>query len=188
MNDVAPTDFDYGQLGRDDWKLVQDARDEIKRLGKQTVESIVEIGRLLIEVKARLPHGQWLPRLKAEFAWSESTARRFMDSYELCKSTKLEDLPTLLELPPSAVAELAARSTPPAARQEIMQQIVDGARPTTQRFARPSTNTRSIVPGLLSANCTSSRSRASPHPRSRQSQLRAGASSTRAGIRPPLDP
>jgi len=31
--DVAPA-FDYGQLGGDDWTFVQDARDEIRRLGK----------------------------------------------------------------------------------------------------------------------------------------------------------
>jgi DNA-binding XRE family transcriptional regulator len=131
---VAQTqvEFDYGQLNRDDWMFVQDARDQIRHLGKQTVESICEIGRLLTGVKARLPHGQWLPWLKAEFAWSETTARRFMDSYSLFRSAKLEDLPSLLELPPSAVGELAARSTPAEARQEIMQQIVQGARPTTQ--------------------------------------------------------
>ena len=40
------TEFDYGQLDGATWKFVQDARDDIRRLGKQTVESIVEIGRL----------------------------------------------------------------------------------------------------------------------------------------------
>jgi hypothetical protein len=128
--DVAPA-FDYDQLSGDDWKFVQDARDEIRRLGKQTVESICEIGRLLTEVKQRLPHGQWLPWLKAEFAWSERTAQRFMDSHALIKSANLADLPRLLELPPSAVADLAARSTPEAARQEVLQQVAAGSTPTT---------------------------------------------------------
>jgi hypothetical protein len=123
--------FDYGQLAGDDWQFVQDARDQIRRLGKQTVENIVEIGRLLIEVKERLPHGQWLPWLHAEFAWSETTARRFMDSHVLFKSAKLEDLPRLLELPPSAVAEIAASSTPRSARREILDQVAAGKTPTT---------------------------------------------------------
>jgi DNA-binding XRE family transcriptional regulator len=132
MTKVATRDtFDYGELSGEDWKFVQNARDEIRRLGKQTIESICEIGRLLTEVKQRLPHGQWLPWLAAEFAWSETTARRFMDSYELFKSAKLEDLPRLLELPPSAVAELAARSTPEAARREVLHYAADGRTSTT---------------------------------------------------------
>jgi hypothetical protein len=131
--EITTPAFDYRQLEGDDWKFVQDARDEIKRLGKQTVESICEIGRLLTEVKARLSHGQWLPWLAAEFAWSETTARRFMDSYELFKSAKLEDLPRLLELPPSAVAELAASSTPGPARREVLEQVAAGDKPTTQQ-------------------------------------------------------
>jgi antitoxin (DNA-binding transcriptional repressor) of toxin-antitoxin stability system len=131
--EVAPqAEFGYGQLSGDDWKFVQDARDEIRRLGKQTAESICEIGRLLTEVKARLPHGKWLPWLAAEFAWSETTARRFMDSHELFKSAKLEDLPRLLELPPSAVAEIAAPSTPEPARQEVLARVEQGEKVTTK--------------------------------------------------------
>jgi Protein of unknown function (DUF3102) len=125
-------DFDYGQLDGESWQFVQNARDQIKRLGKQTVESIVEIGRLLTEVKARLPHGQWLPWLQAEFRWSETTARRFMDSYSLIKSAKLEDLPKLLELPPSAIADLGASSTPELARQEVLAKVKQGEKVKTK--------------------------------------------------------
>ena len=39
--------FDYGQLDGASWKFVQDARDEIPRLGKQTAENIIAIGRHL---------------------------------------------------------------------------------------------------------------------------------------------
>jgi hypothetical protein len=119
--DVAPA-FDYGQLSGDDWKFVEDARDEIRRLGKQTVEAICEIGRLLTEVKQRLPHGQWLPWLKAEFAWSERTAQRFMNSHALIKSANLADLPRLLELPPSAVADLEL--CPESSANSIMVAVV----------------------------------------------------------------
>jgi hypothetical protein len=132
MSNIAHPDFDYDQLDGETWKFVQDARDQIRHLGKQTVESICEIGRLLTEVKARLPHGQWLPWLKAEFAWSEGTARRFMDSHRLVKSSNLEDLPRLLEMPPSAVADMAASSTPEPARQEIIERVGQGERITTE--------------------------------------------------------
>jgi hypothetical protein len=131
MNELQATEFDDGELDGETWRFVQDARDDIRRLGKQTVESIVEIGRLLTEVKQRLPHGQWLPWLRAEFSWSETTARRFMDSHALFKSAELEDLPSLLELPPSGVSELAASTTPKAARKEVLERVAAGDRPTT---------------------------------------------------------
>ena len=131
MTDLAQSGFDYGQLTGADWQFVQDARDEIQLLGKQTVESICEIGRLLAEVKQRLPHGQWLPWLAAEFAWSERTAQRFMDSHGLIKSANLSDLPRLLELPPSSIADLAARATPEMARRDVLDQVAAGHTPTT---------------------------------------------------------
>ena len=85
----------------------------------------------MAKVKDRLPHGQWLTWLRAEFSWSETTARQFMDSHALFKSAKLEDLPHLLELPPSAVADLAGSATPEAARKEVLEQVAKGKKPTT---------------------------------------------------------
>ena len=126
MTDITDTRFDYGQLSGDDSQYSRDAAGEIHRLGKQTVESIVEIGGYLVEVKRRLPHGQWLPWLEAEFPWSDGTARRYMDSHKLVKSSKFEDLPKLLELPPAAVADLAASSTPEAARKEVLAKVKQG--------------------------------------------------------------
>ena len=54
-----------------------------------------------------------------------------MDSHALFKSAKLEDLPHLLELPPSTVSELAAPATPEAARREVLDQVAAGEKPTT---------------------------------------------------------
>jgi hypothetical protein len=131
MSAPTPEGFgNYDQLAAADWQVVQDARDRIRLLGKQTVENIIEIGRLLTEVKQHLAHGQWLPWLHAEFSWSETTARRFMDSHALFKSAQLEDLPRLLELPPSVVAEIAPRSTPEAARAEVLAKAEAGERVT----------------------------------------------------------
>ena len=45
-----------------------------------------------------------------------------MDSYSLIKSGKLEDLPKLLELPPSAIADLGS-STPELARQQVLAKV-----------------------------------------------------------------
>jgi hypothetical protein len=38
----------------------------------------IVIGRLLIEAKKAVEHGQWLPWLDAHFGWSERTARHYM--------------------------------------------------------------------------------------------------------------
>ncbi len=41
-------------------------------------EAILTIGRGLMEAKALLPHGEWLPWLNEKIEFSESTAQRFM--------------------------------------------------------------------------------------------------------------
>jgi N6-adenosine-specific RNA methylase IME4 len=53
-------------------------------------------GELLVEAKARCPHGQWLPWLKAAVRFSEATAQRYMQIAsrwaELAKSRTVRDL------------------------------------------------------------------------------------------------
>src|SRR6516164_1016138 len=45
---------------------------------KSSVEHGIAAGELLIEAKSKIPHGQWLPWLKANCAMSERTARDYM--------------------------------------------------------------------------------------------------------------
>src|SRR5262249_30410741 len=100
---------------------------EIRRLGKQTVENVVEIGRHLTEAKEIAGHGNWLPWLDREFGWKEQTARNFMQVYELAdKSPNFGDL----NLPVSALYMLAAPSTPPEARAEIIERVEAGEKVT----------------------------------------------------------
>ena len=40
--------------------------------------AILSIGQRLIEAKAMLPHGEWLPWLTEQVEFSERTARNFM--------------------------------------------------------------------------------------------------------------
>ncbi len=96
----------------------------IRRLGRNIFADAVEIGRRLIEVNKQIEHGRWLPWLKAEFAWSETTARRFMQFHALAKakSSKLADL----DLPLSGLYLLAAPSTPPAVCDEIIDRAGRG--------------------------------------------------------------
>ena len=51
---------------------------EIWLYKQQAGAAILEIGRRLIEAKAQLEHGEWLPWLEKEVEFSEATAQRFM--------------------------------------------------------------------------------------------------------------
>jgi hypothetical protein len=56
---------------------------------------------------------QWLPWLKAEFGWSEMTAKRFVQVYRAFKSNNLVDL----AIDVSSLYLLAAPKTTPAVRE-----------------------------------------------------------------------
>jgi hypothetical protein len=121
----------------------------IRRLGKQTIENIVEIGARLVKCKDICGHGNWLPWLKGEFGWTEQTALNFIRVHELSQSKNFLDL----SLPVSALYLLAAPSTPESARGEIMQRakggetlpvaevkkIVDKHKPARRREQKPPT-------------------------------------------------
>lgn len=77
------------EIGRD----IRSITDEINFFKRQEVESIYEIGRRLIEAKAQLKHGEWLPWLRDEVEFSETSAQRYMQlAREYGKSTTVRDL------------------------------------------------------------------------------------------------
>jgi hypothetical protein len=90
---------------------------EIRRLHKRVIADVIEIGRRLTECKKIVGHGAWLPWLTREFSWSDRTARNFMQLFEL---SKLETVSNL-KVPLRVLYLLAAPSTPPEARTEILE-------------------------------------------------------------------
>jgi hypothetical protein len=68
------------------WRFVRQAC-EIRRYGQRICGDIISIGTVLHTVKADMPHGQWLPWLRAEFNWGEATAQRFMRVAEAFRET-----------------------------------------------------------------------------------------------------
>jgi hypothetical protein len=96
--------------------------DAIRKLGKRVVGDVIEIGARLTECKRICGHGRWLPWLRQEFGWEETTALRYMRLHELAqsKSGKLPDLPV------SALYLLAAPSTPEAAKAEVIARAEAG--------------------------------------------------------------
>lgn len=101
----------------------------IRALGKRVCGDIIEIGRRLTEAKRIAGHGGWLPWLKQEFGWTEMTATRFINVYDMSKSNKLLDL----SLPVSGLYLLAAPSTDEA-REAVVEPLNSRGRPT--RLAR----------------------------------------------------
>jgi hypothetical protein len=102
--------------------IVEEHAAAIRRLGKQTIENIIEIGRHLTEAKRIVGPGNWLPWLDREFGWTEMTATRFIHVFELSKSNKLLDL----DLPLSGLYLLAAPSTPEPAKTEVIERAQAG--------------------------------------------------------------
>jgi hypothetical protein len=85
--------FNYDLLETKLADKVRTAADRIRERVKKTVEDIIEVGNDLLAVKETLPHGQFLPWLRAEFGWSERSAENFMSVADRFKSAKIADLP-----------------------------------------------------------------------------------------------
>ncbi len=116
--------FDYTSLDSETSQFVQEQTGEIRVLMKRTVESIVEIGKKLIEVKKRLKHGRFGVWLATEFYWDERTARRFMSVAESLGHKS--DILSKGNFAPSALYLLAAPSTPETARAEALARAEAG--------------------------------------------------------------
>jgi len=94
---------------------------EILELKTRAGESILAIGQRLIEAKALLPHGEWLPWLAEKVDFSERAAQRFMRlAREWSNPTMLSDL--------GANKALAMLALPAEEREEFIAEahVVDG--------------------------------------------------------------
>jgi hypothetical protein len=114
--------FNYDLLEMKLADKVRNAADRIRERIKKTVQDIIQIGNDLLAVKEALPHGQFLPWLKAEFGWSERSAQNFMGVAEKFKSASFADLP----IQPSAAYLLAAPSVPGEAREKAVEKAEAG--------------------------------------------------------------
>lgn len=57
---------------------IQDADGRVRRSAEEAAAAALDAGHRLIEAKALLPHGKWLPWLKDHAGISDRTARRYM--------------------------------------------------------------------------------------------------------------
>lgn len=120
---VAGVGFDYSSLDTQVTKRVQSSAEAIRQQVRSTLESAIKIGEELVAVKEALPHGQFLPWLRAEFGWAERTARNFMAVAEqFGKSAIIADLP----IQPTAAYLLAAPAVPDEAREVAIEKAKAG--------------------------------------------------------------
>lgn len=118
MNEPITSLFSYDQLDEQTRQFVEQKANETHGLLKKTAESVLLIGQNLRSVKERLPHGQFLPWIEAEFGMSRWTAQHFMQVAD-----KLEDKwGKFHHLPVSVLYELASPST----SNEMVEQVAQG--------------------------------------------------------------
>lgn len=130
---VIEQGFDYSGLGTALAQTVRAATERIKAKVKRTIRDVITVGVDLLDVKAALPHGAFLPWLAAEFAWTEKTAQRFMAVAAWLSDQS--DIVSEMALAPTAAYRLAVRSTPESAREEALRRAQTGER-ITPRVAR----------------------------------------------------
>lgn len=117
MPEIEPQPlFDYTSLDSRTSEFLKSRAAEVKGLMRQTVETLIKTGNILIEVKKRLPHGQWLNWCESEFGWTSRTAHRMINVAESFSADTLSNL----DIATSALYILSAPSTPDEAREEAL--------------------------------------------------------------------
>jgi hypothetical protein len=124
--------FEYQLLNDNTRTIVWQRTSEIKNLMRLTADNIISIGQKLTEVKEQLEHGTFQSWLRTEFEWSEQTARQFMQVYRWSKTFKNKNF-VFSQLGTSALYLLAAPSTPPEARKEVLDLVEVGEKVTYTR-------------------------------------------------------
>ncbi len=129
-NEITP--FNYEGLPEREAREIREAAFEIRGLLKRSAQDIVTIGQKLTETKAKLKHGEFIPWIEAEFKMTDQTARNFMRVAErFSGKSKM-----ILDLPPTALYELAAPSTPEPVRAQVEARVEAGEDVTAAEIRR----------------------------------------------------
>jgi hypothetical protein len=114
--------FDYTTLSAD---LAKDMRVAAARVQQLHRAAVIEVGRELSAIKDRLEHGQFVKWVTRECQMPIRGAQRAMHAAEmLAKNDKLSYLPT------DALVALGGKSAPQPVKDQILEEIEDGRRPT----------------------------------------------------------
>lgn len=115
----APVAFDYTAMDAD---AAREARAAVERYRGRSKAYVMDTGRDLLAIKARLEHGLFLLWIKAELGLEPRTAQNFMQAAERFEG-KSE---IVSHLPPTVLYKLAAPSTPEPVRAAVLKRIEAG--------------------------------------------------------------
>jgi hypothetical protein len=114
--------FDYGTFTAGAAEEMRAAAERIRQHLRRQCEDIIAAGRELLDVKARLRHGQFSPWLMTEFSWSERTAQNYIN-VALAFGGKTENFSVL---PTNALYRLAAPTVPVEVRETLLTRAEAG--------------------------------------------------------------
>jgi hypothetical protein len=120
--------LDHAPLDANVIRRVQMAAQRIRQVVKRTLEDLIAVGNELLAVKHELSHGHFGPWLRAEFGWTERTARNFMTVAQ--RFGPRAEMISDLRIDPTAAYLLAAPSVPEAASEAALQRAEFGERIT----------------------------------------------------------
>ncbi|MBY3025446.1 DUF3102 domain-containing protein [Rhizobium leguminosarum] len=108
----------------------------------------IETGKELLVIKKKLGHGKFGKWLEFHFGWKERTAQNYMNS-----ATAFGSTPQVIDvLPPSTVYKLAAKSTPDALRQSVIDEIKRGEKPDPKQIEKKIAAIKNEAPQKASAD------------------------------------
>ncbi len=114
--------FDYSGISA---AVAREAEATAKRIRDRLRMHTIETGKELLAIKKALGHGKFGKWLEFHFGWKERTAQNYMNS-----ATAFGSTPQVIDLlPQSTVYKLAAKSTPDALRQFVIDEIRRGEKP-----------------------------------------------------------
>jgi Protein of unknown function (DUF3102) len=114
---VEVTTFDYSSL---DQELANSLRTTARQIRAQVtglITGIIKTGRMLLDAKAKLEHGQFTDWVENEIGCSVRTAENYMRAATLANECKDE---TISHLPPTTIYRLAAPRLPAGIKSNIL--------------------------------------------------------------------
>jgi hypothetical protein len=123
---IPAISFDYGPLSETEVDDLRAKATTIRDHAATMTPAIIDIGRNLLVAKQTLPHGRFLPWVKAECGCTPRTAQNHMRVAEFADG-KSE---TVSLLTPSAIYALSSKKVPPVVVHEVIQLLESDRVPT----------------------------------------------------------
>jgi hypothetical protein len=118
--------FDYDTIAAEDADALRTEAERIRRLITKSTADLIEIGRNLIAVKAKLGHGKFLHWVESEIGIPRRSSQRYMGIADLAEAKGV----MVSLLTPAAAYLLSAKSTPPDIVGDVIRRLEAGERIT----------------------------------------------------------